>query len=238
MNRKLNLIITSILLLAAARSAHSQSFTANVRGTVTDQSGSSVPGAKVVISDVERGTKHATETDEAGRYSFTGLQPGSYVVSAEAPGFKRFSSDRITLVVQQQATVDISMQLGETSTTVEVKGSAALVNTTIANLGQVIENKYIISLPNIARDPMMLTYLTPGVVGSGGRRGDTNTNFVANGSRNSTADVLLDGVTVVTVEQNSGITDLKYKPSVDAVRSSRCKQTSSPRSTVKPAPRL
>jgi hypothetical protein len=208
----------SILLLTAARSAHSQSFTANVRGTVTDQSGSSIPGAKVVISDVERGTKHTTETDEAGRYSFTALQPGSYVVNAEAPGFKRFSSDRITLVVQQQATVDIAMQLGETSTTVEVKGSAALVNTTIANLGQVIENKYIISLPNIARDPMMLTYLTPGVVGSGGRRGDTNTNFVANGSRNSTADVLLDGVTVVTVEQNSGITDLKYKPSVDAVQ--------------------
>ena len=65
---------------------------------------------------------------------------------------------------------------------------------------------------------MGLTYLTPGVVGSGGRRGDNNTNFVANGSRNSTSDVLLDGVTVVTVEQNSGITDLKFSPSVDAVQ--------------------
>ena len=65
---------------------------------------------------------------------------------------------------------------------------------------------------------MSFTYLTPGVVGSGGRAGDNNTNFVANGGRNSTADVLVDGVTVVTVEQNSGITDLKYKPSVDAVQ--------------------
>ena len=65
---------------------------------------------------------------------------------------------------------------------------------------------------------MAFTYLTPGVVGSGGRAGDSNTNFVANGSRNSTSDVLLDGVTVVTVEQNSGVTDLKYSPAVDAVQ--------------------
>ena len=66
---------------------------------------------------------------------------------------------------------------------------------------------------------MSLTYMTPGVVGSGGRaNSDNNTNFVANGSRNSTSDVLIDGVTVTTVEQNSGITDLKFSPSVDAVQ--------------------
>ena len=81
-----------------------------------------------------------------------------------------------------------------------------------------IENKYILSLPNLARNSMSMAYLTPGVVGSGGRRGDSNTNFVANGSRNSTSDVLVDGVTVVTVEQNSGITDLKFSPSVDTVQ--------------------
>ena len=81
-----------------------------------------------------------------------------------------------------------------------------------------IDNKVILALPNIARNSMSLAYLTPGVVGSGGRRGDNNTNFVANGSRNSTSDVLVDGVTVVTVEQNSGITDLKFSPSVDVVQ--------------------
>ena len=92
------------------------------------------------------------------------------------------------------------------------------MNTTIANLGQVIENRYILQLPNLARSSMSLAYLTPGVVGSGGRRGDNSTNFVANGSRNSTSDVLVDGVTVTTVEQNSGITDLKFSPSVDVVQ--------------------
>ncbi len=140
------------------------------------------------------------------------------MLTVEAAGFKKFSSSKFPLTVQQQATVDAKLDVGELTETVEVSASGAHVNTTIANLGQVIDNKTIVSLPNLGRNPMAFTYLTPGVVGSGGRPGDSNTNFVANGSRNSTSDVLLDGVTVVTVEQNSGVTDLKYSPAVDAVQ--------------------
>lgn len=206
-------------LLVAAGFIYAQSFTATVRGTVVDQSSAVVPGTKITVADTNRGTTASVVADEAGRYSFPSLQPGTYTLAAEAPGFKRYLSGRFTLLVQQQATVDVAMQVGDVSTTVEVTGSAALVNTSMSNLGQVVENKYIISLPNISRSAMSLTYMTPGVVGSGGRaNSDNNTNFVANGSRNSTSDVLLDGVTVTTVEQNSGITDLKFSPSVDAVQ--------------------
>jgi hypothetical protein len=172
----------------------------------------------VTITDTDRGTSQTTVADEAGRFVVPALPPGQYVLTVEAVGFKKFSSGRFTLAVQQQATVDARLDLGEVSETVEVSASAAHLNTTIANLGQVIDNETIVSLPNLARNPMAFTYLTPGVVGSGGRPGDSNTNFVANGSRNSTSDVLLDGVTVVTVEQNSGVTDLKYSPAVDAVQ--------------------
>ena len=207
------------LLSGLSAIASAQSFTASVRGVVTDQSAATVPGAKITITDVDRNTASNTTADSAGRYAVSALPPGNYVLTAEAPGFKKFSSGKFTLVVQQQQTVDVQMQVGDITTTVEVQGAAALVNTTIANLGQVVENKYIISLPNIARSSMSLTYLTPGVVGSGGRaNSDNNTNFVANGSRNSTSDVLIDGVTVTTVEQNSGITDLKFSPSVDVVQ--------------------
>jgi hypothetical protein len=195
-----------------------QSFTASVRGTVSDQQNASIGAARVVVTDADRGTVFNSVADEAGRFVVTALPPGNYILTVEAAGFKRFSSGRFTLSVQEQATVNATLEVGDVATTVEVQGSAALVNTTIANLGQVIENKYILSLPNIARNSMGMAYLTPGVVGSGGRRGDSNTNFVANGSRNSTSDVLVDGVTVTTVEQNSGITDLKFSPSVDAVQ--------------------
>ncbi|MFN3322861.1 MAG: TonB-dependent receptor domain-containing protein [Bryobacteraceae bacterium] len=208
--------VAMALLIAAGLLA--QSFTGGVRGTVTDQSEAAIAAARVVVTDAERGTTFNTVSDEAGRFAVTALPPGSYILTAEAPGFKRFSSGRFTIAVQQQLTVNARMEVGDVATVVEVEGSAALVNTTISNLGQVIDNKYILSLPNIARNPMGMTYLTPGVVGSGGRRGDSNTNFVANGSRNSTSDVLLDGVSVATVEQNSGVTDLKFAPSVDVVQ--------------------
>ncbi|MCX6611979.1 MAG: carboxypeptidase regulatory-like domain-containing protein, partial [Acidobacteria bacterium] len=203
-------------LLAA--SAFAQSFTASVRGTVTDETGASVGAAKILVTDRDRGTIFRSETDTAGRYVVTALPPGNYVLVAEAAGFKKFSSGKFNVAVQQQITVDAKLQVGDVNTTVEVSGSAALVNTTISNLGQVIDNETILKLPNLARNSMSLSYLTPGVVGSGGRRGDNNTNFVANGSRNSTSDVLVDGVTVTTVEQNSGISDLKFTPSIDVVQ--------------------
>jgi len=206
------------LALLSCSLAFGQSFTASVRGTAKDSSGGFLPLASVTITDAERGTSQTTLADEQGRFTITALPPGQYVLTVELTGFKKFSSGRFTLTVQQQATVDAVLEVGAVSETVEVSGAATMVNTTIANLGQVIDNETLVSLPNIGRNPMSFTYLTPGVVGSGGRAGDNNTNFVANGSRNSTSDVLLDGVTVVTVEQNSGVTDLKYSPAVDAVQ--------------------
>jgi hypothetical protein len=214
----LTLLYSLTLVILSCSLAFGQSFTASVRGTAKDVSGGMIPLASVTITDIERGTSQRTMADEEGRFTITALQPGQYVLTVESNGFKKFSSGRITLTVQQQATVDAILELGQMSETVEVSAAAAMVNTTIANLGQTIDNETIVSLPNIGRNPMSFTYLTPGVVGSGGRPGDSNTNFVANGSRNSTSDVLLDGVTVVTVEQNSGVTDLKYSPAVDAVQ--------------------
>jgi hypothetical protein len=215
LSRPFRLVGIAAILAALALA---QSFTASVRGTVVDESGAAVGSAKILVTDTERGTTFRSEADSSGRYVVTALPPGRYLLTAEAAGFKKFSSGQFSVAVQEQTTIDAKLQIGDVSTTVEVEGSAALINTTISNLGQVIDNKYILSLPNLARNSMGLAYLTPGVVGSGGRRGDSNTNFVANGSRNSTSDVLVDGVTVTTVEQNSGITDLKFSPSVDVVQ--------------------
>jgi len=209
-----------VACLAALTAAltFAQSFTASVRGTVVDESGAAVGSAKILVTDTERGTTFRSEADSSGRYVVTALPPGRYLLTAEAAGFKKFSSGRFSVAVQEQTTIDARLQVGDITTTVEVEGSAALINTTISNLGQVVDNKLMLSLPNLARNSMSLAYLTPGVVGSGGRRGDSTTNFVANGSRNSTSDVLVDGATVTTVEQNSGITDLKFSPSVDVVQ--------------------
>ncbi len=219
MARTSKILCFTLVFALVAVIGSGQSFTAGLRGVVSDATGAAVPGAKVTITEKERNVAHPVVTDDQGRYVATALPPGAYTLTVEASGFKKHVQADFTLQVQQQATIDIQLQVGDVTTSVEITGAAPLLNTTISNLGQVIENKYIISLPNIGRNPMGLTYMTPGVVGSGGRaNSDNNTNFVANGSRNSTSDVLLDGVTVTTVEQNSGITDLKFSPSVDVVQ--------------------
>jgi hypothetical protein len=207
------------VLLAAPLLALAQSFTASVRGVVTDASQAAVPNAKVTITEVDRNAQRETVTDTSGRYVITALPPGRYTLSAEAPGFSGYTRSAFPLQVQQDATINIELSVGAVATAVTVEAGAPLLNTTIATLGQVVENRYILSLPLSGRAPLALVALSPGLTPSNlSPGGQSNTNFVANGARNSTADVLLDGMSVTDVEQNSGITNLEYQPSVDVVQ--------------------
>ncbi len=100
------------LVLLSSSLVFGQSFTAAVRGTVKDPSGSSVPHAVVTITDGDRGTSQTTVADEAGRFAISALPPGQYVLTVEADGFKKFSSGNFALTVQQQATVDAQVGCG------------------------------------------------------------------------------------------------------------------------------
>ncbi len=215
--RKTVILLLATLLFGGLLLSQS-SFTAAVRGVVTDSSGASVPGAKVTLTEAERNVPHYVTTDDSGRYVITALPPGSYTLSVEAAGFRKHTRSAFELTVQQQATFDITLDVGDVSTSVSVETAAPLLNTTIATLGQVIDNRYMLALPNIGRNALMGLNLTAGVVGANGTLNPTNTNFVANGTRNSTSDVLVDGAIVNTTEQNTGATDLKWAPSVDAVQ--------------------
>jgi hypothetical protein len=195
-----------------------QSFTASVRGTVTDPTQAAVPGATVVLTDVDRNLDRTTTTDATGRYILTALPPGHYSLAVESPGFQRYAQPAFSLEVQQQATINVELTLGEVTTTIEVSGRTELLNTAAATLGQVVENKFILNAPLAGRNPLALVTLTPGVVPTEGEAGGVDSvNFVANGTRNSTAEVVLDGAAISGIEQNSGITDVKYAPSVDVV---------------------
>ena len=110
------------LVLLSCSLAFGQSFTASVRGTAKDSSGGFLPLASVTITDTERGTSQTTLADEAGRFTITALPPGQYVLTVELTGFKKFSSGRFILTVQQQATIDAVLEVGAVSETVEVSG--------------------------------------------------------------------------------------------------------------------
>src|SRR5919197_1388658 len=214
--RTISFLCTALAVpcVAAAQS----SYTAAVRGVVTDVSGGGVPGATVTVTESDRNVPHTVTTDDQGRYVVTALPPGQYKLSVELSGFRTYTRTSIPLAVQQQATFDVSLEVGGLTDTVEVRSQAPMLNTTISTLGQVIENRYMMALPNIGRNPLSLLYLTPGVNGAAGNISPTNTNFVAKGTRNSSTDVLVDGAIVNTTEQNTGATDLKWTPSVDAVQ--------------------
>src|SRR5262245_31065623 len=98
------------VIVVLATCLYGQSFTAALRGVVTDGSGAAVPGAKVIIIEAERNVPHPVVTDEAGRYNATALPPGQYTIAVEAMGFKKQTRPAFQLLVQQQATMDFKLE--------------------------------------------------------------------------------------------------------------------------------
>ena len=98
--RKLILVVL-VCFLAMPLWLFGQSFTAAIRGVVADATGGSVPGAKVIVSDVARGLEFTTETDGQGRYAVPNLQPSTYMLTVEAPGFQSYQRSPFDLQVQQ-----------------------------------------------------------------------------------------------------------------------------------------
>src|SRR5215472_6419175 len=192
--------------------AWAQSYTGSIRGTITDTSKAVVPAARITVVDADRNVQFSAVTDSAGRYIFPTLPAARYSLTVEAAGFQKATEADIRLEVQQQSTVDIELRVGAVSTAVEVQSTAPLLNTTSATLGQVVENRIIMTMPLNSRNPLDLILLAPGIVPTG-----SGTNFVSSGVRNNASEVLMDGTPLTGIEQNGGVTDVKYTPTVDVV---------------------
>ena len=207
------IILASLLCPSGSRA---QSFTATLRGTVTDSSGSAVPEAHVSLVNEATNVKQQEKlTDARGEYLFTLLPPGSYKLTVTMPGFQLSVHSGLVLQVQQQAEMDVVLHVGDVSTSVLVAGEAPRLDAVSATLGRVVENRSLQSMPLVSRNILDLANLTPGVVGA---PAGTGSNFVSNGVRNSTTDLLLDGTTVAVHEQGGGATDIKFRPTVEAVQ--------------------
>jgi hypothetical protein len=171
--------------------------TGMIVGTVVDQTGAAVPGARV--SAINQGTSETrtVETDGAGNFSFPVLPVGNYTIRAEKPGFHVFEQKDIVLQVDQNVTVPVTMQLGEVTQTIEVVGSTAGVDLVDATVSHVVDQRRIVDLPLNGRDTLQLQFVMPGVSfdnnnvahGQGQHEG-----VVVNGNRPGSNYYLLDGV--------------------------------------------
>jgi hypothetical protein len=188
-------------------------------GTVKDQTGAIVAHAKVTVSDVERGTHIETSTNDSGEYVASPLPVGRYTVSVEHAGFKRAVTVPVSLDVQQRIAMDVTLQVGQISESVEVTGVAPLLETETSELGQVVDNKRVVNLPLNGRNFAQLALLTAGTAPSEpGARDEGGFGFSANGARSLQNNFLLDGV-----DNNSNLPDLLnetnyvIQPSVEAL---------------------
>jgi hypothetical protein len=180
---------------------------ASLVGTVTDNSGAVLPGVAVKVTNEGTNTSVNLTTDAAGDFRAVNLIPGTYAVEVEKTGFQRFISRDLVLQVAQEARLDVQLQLGGVEQTIEVSGSAPLLQTEGSTVGQVIDTKPIETLPLNGRNIVQLAVLAPGVTGlsyaqtgtiNSGLRPDElrpgGTTLLANGARDSSNQLLLDGI--------------------------------------------
>ncbi len=150
------------LLLTAALSA--QSYYGGLRGTVVDPNDGAVANAKVTLIDTGSGTQRATVTTSVGEYVFSEVIPSSYSLIIEFPGFKRSEDKGVVVGTQQQVSLDIKLEVGQVSDSVQVVEAAPLVESSNASQGQVIDNQKLTELPNLGRNPFMLAKLVQNVI--------------------------------------------------------------------------
>lgn len=161
---------------------------ASVTGLVTDQQGAAIPAVDVRMVNVATSTTLTATTNESGRYVFASVNSGTYNITFDKAGFAQYKVGNQKVDVGSTMTINANMQIGATTTTVEVQaGAGAELQTTSATVGSTMSGESILALPNLGRDVATLAVLQPGVTTGGYTAGavqDQNT-YTLDGGNNS-----------------------------------------------------
>ncbi len=212
-------IILSLGLLALASSMPAQVFTGTITGTITDPNAASISGATIRATNEANGDTRTATSNAAGLYTLSQLPPGSYEISAEMTGFKKSVQKEVRLSVNQTIELNLGLQLGEVSQTVEVTAGVSMLDTQSANRAVTLDSQAVLDLPVNARNPFVHVHLNAGVIavrtGISGATQDQNHNrFSMNGGRGQAGLTLIDGVPAAAVDWGG----LIASPSVDSVQ--------------------
>jgi hypothetical protein len=218
-----DLVALGALLLMASVAFGQASYTAQIRGVVTDQSGAVVVNATVTITNDATNIAQVAHSNDRGQYFLAGLRPAVYTIKSQAAGFRVIEKKNVVLQVDQETTVDFVLHPVGVNETMEVTQSAPLLDTESSTLGTEVTNEYVKDIPLLNRSFFGLTFLSGGVTEVAGAGTQDNypsgTNFVSNGQRNATAEVRLDGALISAPEQGEGATsNVYYEPSVEIVQ--------------------
>ena len=196
-----------------------QAFTGTITGSITDPNGAGVPGAVVrARNEATNDTRQQTSNAE-GLYIFSQVPPGTYEVTVEMQGFRKAVQNHAELRVNQTLELNVPMQLGEVSQTVEVTAGVTLLDTQSANRAVTLDQQAVLDLPANTRNPFQLVHVNAGVIavrtGISQATQDQNHNrFSMNGGRGQAGLTLIDGVPAAAVDWGG----LIASPGMDAVQ--------------------
>jgi hypothetical protein len=209
---------TRIVFLWAAL-LRAQTDTSSLAGQVTDPANATVSSASIHLRNLATGAVRVTTSNVEGRYQFSLLAPGEYELTAEAPGFKKFVDSAVHIQVALAAQLNVALQLGSTTESVQVEGSISMLNTESVTQGTVISQEKIASLPLNGRQFIQLALLVPGTTG-GGRTVQQNAvrlnqigGLSSSGGRTNNNAFLLDGAVNTDPDYNA----ISYVPVLDSL---------------------
>ena len=177
--KKINLVLAALLQLALCLSLatffaprlSAQTTYGSIAGTVSDASGGAIADAQITLTNADTGEKRGQQSGPEGLYSFVNLLPGRYRIEAEKKGFKRTSQPEVVVQVQQTSSINLMLQVGDVTQTVEVTSETPLLQPDSASLGQVIDERKTNEIPLNGRNVFNLITLSPAAVAQGGSGG-------------------------------------------------------------------
>src|SRR5262245_24141236 len=207
------LAITSFLALNSFLAFGQSGTTAPLSGTVSDATGAVLSGASVVVKNSATGAEFKMNTSSSGTFTIPSLGAGTYIVTVEAPGFKKAVVQDVKIDAGVPATLNVALEIGAATETVIVQGGAEVLQTQSANVATTIVGRQITELPFTSRDALDLVLLLPGTT-SPGRPRQSSVNGLPKGALN----ISLDGVNVQdnVLKSNDGFFTY-IRPRIDAI---------------------
>jgi hypothetical protein len=192
-----------------------------INGVVKDSTGAVIPGAMVTLTNTDTNFILQGKTDSKGNYSFSPIKIGHYTVSASAPKFETTTQQNVTVNIQDQLNIGLTLKPGSALETVTVTSAPPLLQTETASVGQVVDTDTINATPLNGRNWVYIAQLTAGVdpgLQAGGARGGGTGDFSANGQRTTQNNFILDGVdNNVNVDDFQNGASYNVKPPPDAL---------------------
>jgi len=219
-NFLLTFSLVVVVLLFVGTTAMAQS-TATLQGTVRDQKGGVVPGAKVTAKNQGTGIERTTQTDSEGNYQFAALPVGNYSVEVEAQGFKRQLQNNLAIEVSRTVVNDFTLEVGTLEQNVTITAQTSVIESATTSVGQVINQRTVQEIPLNGRHFVDLGLLLPGSVTppqngflTAPLRGQGSFGLNTAGGREDTVNFMINGVNLNDMVQNQ----ITFQPSINTVQ--------------------